>query len=313
MNIRIYIIYILIFSGCYLIDKNVAFAQNNKSHLIQETFKQLPVTDFGVKADLPEVKYLSSLIPEPKISKTGKSLLTVNKTGFDVLNNSESQDNWIIRDFLSFCTKLKKPILDIGAGYGYISKKALSLNLKVIANDSAVEHLLYLRKSIDDKPEYLHNLYLNYAEFPFYTDFPTRSLSAVVLYRVLHFLSPIQIETGLEKIVKWLEPGGKIFIVVMSPTHIQFRDWFLPVYEKNWISGKTWPGEYLEVAKALPDQEYNLPQYLHVMDERPLKRILEKLGFHIEKSDYISMKHLGNKNSVRDGQEAIGIIAVLNK
>ena len=115
-------------------------------------------------------------------------------------------------------------------------------------------------------------------------------------------------DEALAKIGNWLIPGGQVFIVVMAPQHKEFSNWFLPIYEQRWQDGNNWPG-MLKVRKALPEQAYNLPEYLHVMDERPLRKALENLNFTIVNSGFISLKSFASKADDRDGKEAFGIIA----
>ena len=69
-----------------------------------------------------------------------------------------------------------------------------------------------------------------------------------------------------------------------------------------------WPGEHLEIAKALPAQAYALPKELYVMDAEVLTKALENHGYKVEKSDFISMKKFGTETN-RDGREALGVIA----
>ena len=273
-------------------------------------FKELPKSEFGIKANDADVMSLSKDISEPKLSHTGKSYTTVNHMGFDVLNTSESINSWLVIDFLEFIKDAKKPVLDVGAGYGSISLLALAQGNTVVANDIAPEHLLSISKFALGRHLPLEKLYFNPNSFPGEMNFPANSLGAVMLHRVIHFMTPEQITTGLAKISRWLTPGGKVFIVVMSPQHKQFAGWFLPIYEQKWQEGDEWPGVNLPIQKALPDQAYNLPEVMHVMDDRPLRLALEKLGFIVEKSDFISMKHFATKPGERDGKEAVGIIAV---
>jgi SAM-dependent methyltransferase len=286
---------------------STAFASNDN---LIDLFRKLPQSEWGVNSTIAAIDSLDELTTEPVLSSSGKSYLTVNKMGFDVLHTEQSRNSWLITEFLKFSKVAKNPVLDIGAGYGNISLMLLAQGNKVIANDLAIEHLLTIHKSAKISKLAQGNLYLNYAKFPGEMNFPDNSIDAVMLHRVIHFMSPAEIELGLSKIAKWLRPGGKIFIVVMAPQHKQFADWFLPIYNDKWQQGDKWPGVNLPVKKALPDQAYNLPEFLHVMDDRPLTLALENSGFKIEKKDFISMTHFAKKPNERDGKEAMGIIAV---
>lgn len=279
---------------------------------LQEEFQKLKAVSYGVSALEPKLLELSRQYNlSPRLADSGKSSVTLNKTGYDVLTKEIMQENWVIKDFLSFATKAKSPILDVGAGYGGITSSALEKGASVIYNDIDVRHLLVGYRKIKDKHTHgLEKLYLNERSFPQETTFPNQSLSAVMLHRIIHFLLPDEIEKGFDDIRDWLEPGGRIYIVVMAPQHIGFRDWFLPIYNKRWSDGVLWPGNGLDVERALPDQAMNLPKNLHVMDERPLVLSLKKRDFIIEKVGFVSMKKLGIESN-RDGREAFGVIASL--
>jgi SAM-dependent methyltransferase len=277
---------------------------------VSQKFNTIEQSNYGVHAANDKLDDIEKSLPDIPVSKTGKSFLTVNKTGFDVLN-SENQSNWILHEYSKFmATNDSQTILDIGSGYGRISHMALDRNKIVIANDIAIEHLIYTRKIAKSQGLNLKNLYLNNSYFPNEVTIEEGTLDAVVLYRVIHFLSSEEIELGLSKIYKWLKKGGQVFIVVLSPHHKEYSDWFLPLYDDRWNAGNKWPGEGLEVSRALPKQQYNLPEYLHVMDARPLKYALEKHGFATLKADFIDMSRFNQRG--RDGKESFGIIAVKN-
>lgn len=299
--------YISLFFAILLFSAEIIHAEKQVN--LNTKFNKIVNHPYGVIASSPALDDLAKISSPPKLSHTGKSLLTVNKTGFDVLDNSLSKDNWLIEAFFEF-TKGEKTILDIGCGYGGLSLRALSRKNKVVANDIAAEHLIETRSRAIKADLDLQNLFLNNRSFPYETEFSPLSFDAVLMHRVIHFLSPNEIENGLSKIHAWLKSGGRLYIVVMAPQNKSFSDWFLPIYEDNWKKGNKWPGTDLLVEKALPSQSYNLPKYLHVMDERPLRHALEKYGFKILKADFIDMKHFGNKKDNRDGKEAFAIEAV---
>lgn len=271
-------------------------------------FNQYKHSSYGVLATesiLDDMAYDLSL---PKLSKTKKSMLTVNKYGFDIIHTSAySELNWVVQEYLKSLNPLAKPVLEIGAGYGALAYLALMKGVNVIYNDMALEHLLLGRKFIKEKVN-LKKLYLNNDRFPHRMNLPSHSISAILMHRVLHFLKPEEVELGIQKAAQWLVPQGCIYIVVMSPTHVAFRDKFLPIYNKKWLEGHAWPGYPLPVKEALPDQAYHLPSWLHVMDARPLKQILAKNHFRIIKEGFVSLNKFGTESN-RDGKEAIGLIA----
>ncbi len=244
-------------------------------------------------------------IPSEQLSASGKALKTLNQMGFDTVAVSS---NWITTAFIEFChNNPDARVLDVGAGYGSISRTALEEGVHVISNDLSTGQLLLSRSKV--APNDRKRLLLNNQRFPD-LDIPPHSIDAIILHRIIHFLPGEEIERALVKMKSWLKPGGKIFIVVMTPYHNGFSDWFLPEYQRKYQEGLKWPGDHLEVAKALPEQAYGLPKELHVMEAKVLSKVLKNNGYKIEKSDFISMKRFGMEPN-RDGREALGMIATL--
>lgn len=264
---------------------------------------------FGVPATDPQLDNFAKNFPvDAPLSHTGKTLLTYNRFGFDVLDPATIQESWLARAILEFAKSASHPVVDIGGGYGRLTKHLLQNKaITVIYNDICFHHLMYGRQQV---PRSNHpRLYLNNKRFPDKIDFPDASLSAVILYRVIHFLESVEIEAGFKKIARWLIPGGKVFIAVLPPHHGEYREKVLPVYEKEWEKGNPWPGHGWSTYEILPNQAYALPKTLHVMDQRPLILALEKNGFIIEHYGFISMKKFGIENPLRDGKELFGLIA----
>lgn len=275
--------------------------KNDSLSEIDQFDKKTP--GIGIRADLKILDQFP-IIP-PVLSKTGKCFVTLNKMGFDINYTNLS---WVAEEFINFCQAHPgEYVLDVGAGYGFLSRYALSKGVFVISNDLEMQHLLYSRKKVKDPDEILR-LFLNTTPFP-YLDIPENSLRAVILHRVLHFLPGAEIDLGLENAKSWLKEGGKIYIMVMSSEHIAYREQILPDFEKRKKNGDLWPGMYLDVQKHLSNQAYNLPEKLHIMDQDILKNALQRHGFEIERISYVSMQGFGMENA-RDGKEAIGAIAV---
>lgn len=248
-------------------------------------------------------------VPEIKYSKTGKSFLTYNNMGFDT---TSEENNWLENAFFEFAglhDHGKAQFLEVGCGYGNIVKKFYqhTKNARLIANDLSEEHLLISRSKL--AKEELSKLTLNLASFPEQSFDNDKKFTGIMLHRVLHLLSGDEIARSLQLAYDMLTHGGKVFIAINTPLNKDYSSWFLPEYDKNIEAGTRWPGEYLPVKKALPAQTYALPEYLHVMDSRVLHPELEKLGFKIEKSDFIGMQKFQTKTK-RDGREVIAVVAV---
>lgn len=299
MNKKIVVIVVATLSLFFAIQ----ILKNEKSVPIQVSIK---TPGIGLRADSPLFDELP--VYSPILSKNKTSLLTFNKMGFDVLFNHTT---WVTEGFINFCQQHPgEYVLDVGTGYGFLSHRALSKKVKVISNDIDLKHLLYIRKEVKNH-ENMSRLFLNINPFP-HLEIPNDFLSAVLLHRVLHFMSGEEIDLGLENVRRWLKVGGKVYIVVMSSDHIAFRDQVLPEFEERKKNGDPWPGMYLDVNKYLPDQAYGLPEKLHIMDQEILRKALERHGFEVEEIGYISMKNFGAEKK-RDGKEAVGVIAVKKK
>lgn len=279
------------------------------SYATQTEFnQQQSLHPFGILATSAFLDELEKTLPgSPPVSRTGKSLVTFNNQGFDVLDANTAQDSFLIQAILKFSKTAKLPILEIGGGYGRLSKLMLEEGATVIENDLDYRHLVYGRKLVSKSLR--ERLYLNTYKFPQDMTFKANSLSGVVMHRVLHMMPPSEIDEGLAKVNLWLIPGGKVFIAVLPPQHIDFKDKVLSIYEQRWNEGHPWPGSGFKSADLLPKQSYALPETLHVMDERPLKKALEKHGFKIQEYRFISMKKF-HDNAAQDSQELFGLIAV---
>ncbi|MBY0280888.1 MAG: class I SAM-dependent methyltransferase [Alphaproteobacteria bacterium] len=292
---------VVILSAMLFISIAFKILKNNSLFEINQLHTKTP--GIGIQANLKILDQFS--ITPPILSKTGKSFVTLNKMGFDINYTNLS---WVAEEFINFCEEHPgEYVLDVGAGYGFLSRYALSKRMFVISNDLEMEHLLYSRKKVKNPDEILR-LFLNTTPFP-YLDIKKNSLRAVILHRVLHFLPGAEIDLGLENINSWLKEDGKVYIMVMSTEHIAYREQVLPDFERRKKNGDLWPGMFLDVPKYLPTQAYCLPEQLHIMDQEVLKNALQRHGFEIERIGYVSMQGFGTEDG-RDGKEAIGAIAV---
>jgi SAM-dependent methyltransferase len=287
---------------CILIFATASFANNQRGFECAQNHHP-----FGLIATSPILDEMEETLPEmPPVSRSGKSLVTFNKQGFDVLDAKTAQDSFLIQSIIEFSKTAKHPILEIGGGYGRVCKIIREQGATVIENDLDIRHLVYGRKEVS--ADLRSHLYLNTHRFPKKVILKPNSLSAVVMHRVIHMMTPDEIEEGFAKINRWLVPGGKVFIAVLPPQHREYKDQVLALYNKRWQEGHAWPGYGFKSKTLLPEQAYALPAMLHIMDERPLIKALEKYGFKIEKYGFIEMKKF-HPQGEQQGQELFGLIA----
>ncbi len=207
--------------------------------------------------------------------------------------------------FVEFAKIAQKPLLDIGAAYGVATLPAIENGAELIACDLNEEHLQILQQAT---PEYLlSKLTLKYAAFPNDLDFPEKSLSGILISNVLHFLDGNTVEAGLQKCYQWLEPNGKLFLIVMTP-YLSFYRNFLPEYEKKAATGMQWPGIFDPKIVSPKDWQDNLPKFVHLFETDTLRRAVEAANFTIETIQHFCYKNFPPEYYL-DGKEFISLVA----
>lgn len=210
------------------------------------------------------------------------------------------------RAFIEFATKAPGRGLDIGAAYGVATLPALCGGASIIANDMDERHLriLYDRVPIEHRAR----LELAAGEFPDKLDFPAGSLGAVLICRVMHFFDGPRIERAAAKVMNWLAPGGKVFVVGETP-FIGTAKAFFSTYESRQKAGNPWPGVVENVAAHDPKRAGSLPGLFHLLDERVLGRVFTAAGFTIERLELFPRPDYSADIRL-DGRESVGLIAV---
>lgn len=208
--------------------------------------------------------------------------------------------------FVEFAPKVPGQSLDIGAAYGVASIAALANGASVVANDIDARHLEILRERTPR--EHQSKLSLAPGDFPDGLDFAPGSLGAVLICRVMHFFDGPKIERAAAKVMTWLAPGGKVFVVGETP-FIGTARAFFPTYEERVKAGDPWPG-YIKDMVALfdPARAKQLPPSMHLLDEPTLRRVFTKAGFEIERAALFPRPEFPPDIQL-DGRESVGLIA----
>lgn len=141
--------------------------------------------------------------------------------------------------FIELAAKDSRPLLEIGAAYGNATLPALHAGGTVIANDLSASQLSVLASAASGEDRM--RLVLMPARFPEEIRLGDSSLSGVLAAQVLHFFEGPTVELAFQSILRWLEPGGAFYVIVMTPS-LGFFSKLRPEYEKRESGGEGWPG-----------------------------------------------------------------------
>ncbi|MDF2530241.1 MAG: hypothetical protein K0Q57_1121 [Gammaproteobacteria bacterium] len=234
----------------------------------------------------------------------GEKIATKNKTGAMVTNISD-----ISKQFIADTQKLSSndTVVDIGCCYGITTLTVLEQSsCKVIGIDLSAEHLEVLAKSVD--PKDAGRLVTIEGKFPQVLQLADASIAAVHASHLLQFLSGEEIEQGIIKCYRALQPGGKVYFSTTS-IYLPWTQAFLPEYERRVAEGQKWPGEIHNFTDYAPEAAKNfVTDFFHVLTKDRLTSILEKHGFSIETSFYYDVNNPSDQ--AEDKKEMLAVIAV---
>ncbi len=207
--------------------------------------------------------------------------------------------------FIELATSAARPLLEIGAAYGNATLPALRAGGTVIANDLSASQLgaLAAAASAADRKR----LVLMPARFPEEIRLGDGSLSGVLAAQVLHFFDGSTVEVAFQSVLRWLEPGGALYVVVMTPS-LSFYSKLRPEYEKRARGSERWPGICDPRTVATPDWKERLPPMVHLFEKDVLRRCAEEAGFTVETLEYFCYRNFPEKHRT-DGHEFLTLTA----
>ena len=212
----------------------------------------------------------------------------------------------VANQFVNDAKSFTSGYLDIGAAYGVASHKVLENGVKLIACDISNDHLDILQQSAPS--EYKHNLTIDNKAFPYETDYPSNSLGGILISLVLHFLDGEAIENGLRKCYEWLQPGGRVYIAVMTP-NLSFYKKCWPIYRKRSDEGMKWPGVFSTQDFVSDIYLKHLPEMVHLFDRDVLTRLITEAGFELLYNEFFCYKNFPEQHK-NNGKEFLGAIGV---
>lgn len=194
---------------------------------------------------------------------------TTNQMGFMFLNDN------IVRQKLREYVYPGMVVADIGCAYGVDTIMLLEQGATVVAIDMNPDHLTVL---LEKTRLYTHRLELLNGRFP--EDFISAPLDAMLLSRVLIFLTPEEVQPTLQKAYNSLKAGAPLYIVTPSPYNENWepiRKQFDLFRQKN----PTDPYLAQNIDSLIPAVAPYLPEKILLFDTVALKHHLENCGFKI--------------------------------
>ncbi len=225
---------------------------------------------------------------------------TLNRRGF----MTETLDPFS-QEFAAFAGSIEEEVLDLGCAYGIATFAALDAGARVCACDMEQGHLDILEDRAPEEQK--SRLRCTVGLLPD-LDFPDDSFGAILCSRVMHFLEGPEVELAVGKMVRWLQPGGKLFLITDTPyTSIWAPG--APEYERKKKQGDPWPGFIPDYSKFLPpgsDLKMD-PQFINPMDPDILSRVCDQTGLAVEKAAFLA----GVNKRGQSGDEARDHAAVI--
>ncbi len=225
---------------------------------------------------------------------------TLNRTGVML---EELVD--LSKSFAEYAGACGEEVLDMGCAFGVATVAALERGAYVLAVDMEQRHLDILSERITEEAR--ARISLRQGVLPD-IDFEDGRFGAIHASRVIHFLSPRDIQKTIKKMYRWLKPGGKLFLITDTP-YVGYWSSKFSDYETRKAAGDLWPGYIKDVrsvfdAKAVKDA----PPLINPLDPDILHRECLSAGFHIEKADFFDNPAMSG--SVKPGKAHAGVIAV---
>jgi len=208
--------------------------------------------------------------------------------------------------FIELAGRAGRPLLEVGAAYGKRDTARLARrrhgdrerSLGVRARRAGVRCVR--RGSQASRP---HASALSEGNSPL----GDGSLSGGLAAQVLHFFDGPTVERPFQRVLRWLEPGGAWYVVVMTPS-LGFYRTLRPEYGTRARRGERWPRIFDPRTVAPPDWKGRFPPMVHLSEKDVLRRCAEEAGFTVETPEYFCFPHFPARHR-SDGHEFLTLTA----
>lgn len=222
----------------------------------------------------------------------------------------------ITEEFIARVISIDGRHLEVGAAYGNVTIEALRRGCKhYIANDLDLRHLKILARRIQEEhPDLIENLQIILGDYPSGIQLEAGTIDSILIARVLHFFSPDKILEVAKNAHKLLKPGGKIYILCVSPYTQVFKN-FIPTFELSKRNGQKYYGYTTEKEKYLSTEILRGKAInglesgeFTFFDVDSFSEYFDKSNFIIEKAIYLPYEE---KSIFRlDGRERTGAVII---
>jgi len=191
-------------------------------------------------------------------------------------------------DFMDFGKN--KKVLEIGGGYGFVMGKMLEKYPNTIyhINDLDERHLFIAAHNIS----LLNISHKNLENIKFITgDIAKMDIKdkydAILVARVLHYVSPEKLKQSTTQFFNLLKPGGRIYIIAITP-YVKRYEKFIKEYEDRLARGIPYPGyvnslrDWLNTEVTSSSQNAAIADEAFMfLDEKVLTQIFSSNGFKV--------------------------------
>jgi SAM-dependent methyltransferase len=216
------------------------------------------------------------------------------------------------QQFVAFAATANAPVVDIGCAYGNTVIAALRAGAKeVIACDMERAHLDDVQEQVYDTP-YATHVTVKLGIFPDEIDFAEHSLAAIHASHLFPYLTGEEVELGLSQCYRWLQHGGKLFILTYTIHILELdNEQFHQEYTQRIKAGMKWPGYFIDFNKYSNQAPVDyVPKTLHFFDKEHFVTAIKQAGFVIEHAEYLDGKTNGAMaDTWHDGREYLAIVA----
>jgi|GEM_PF-542394 len=254
---------------------------------------------------------------KPPVPDADGRLQTLNKRGAVT-----AAPDYATLEFLKYAKG--KSVLEIGGAYGSVMLTALhqSKDTKYTLSDLDERHLFIASKRLakemqENKLDMDSAKQVQFIQADITKDQDISNIGtyeAIFVGRVLHYLTPEQLEVTVKHLFLLLKPAGRIFVVAITP-YVKRYESFIPEYERRVGAGEKNPGfvqslqPYLNRDVTTESQCKNITDDpFFFLDDKVLRSVFEKNGFRVIESTMKPLSYVSTSWAL-DGRENVILIA----